>query len=102
MDKVKILVVCNYGMGTSTMAEIAISKALKAININAELQHTAIGELDSLRSWADIICISKNLEAAANLRPDEHVVSLVNIMDGPGIAKEIAVIVDEFFPGARG
>ena len=101
MIKIKILVVCNYGMGTSTMAELNIKKALVSENIKADLQHTSIGELDSLRNWADIICISKNLENAANLKPTEHVVSMVNIMDGPGIVKEIAKFVDEFYPEAR-
>ena len=50
---VHILFVCGMGMGTSTMAELGVKRNLVPLKITAELQHTSLGMMESLRDWAD-------------------------------------------------
>lgn len=71
------------------------------IGINAEVKHTAVGEMGSQSDWTDIIAISKKLAEGASFPADAHVIEVVNIMDGKGIAASIGKIVDEFYPEAR-
>ena len=49
-DQVNVLFVCGYGLGSSAVAEMLVKKGLVAEGVNAEVKHTAVGELNSLRS----------------------------------------------------
>lgn len=100
-NKVNILFVCGNGMGTSTMAEIGVKKNLSTHGIAANLQHTSSGQMESLRDWADIIVILKNLCKGVEEREGEHIIPVVNIMDGKGIASKINDIVIECYPSAK-
>lgn len=103
-DKVNMLFVCGYGVGSSAISEVIVKKALKELNINVELKHTAMGELVSYKDWADIIAISKKLVESVNLSDfkDKHVLEVVNIMDGKSIAGDVLKIVLEHYPDAKG
>ena len=46
-DKVNVLFVCGYGVGSSAISESIVKKALAADGINAEVKHTAVGEMCS-------------------------------------------------------
>lgn len=96
-----VLFVCGYGVGTSAMAAINVQKALKAERISAEVQHTSLGNMGSLKDWADVICIAVNLQQGVRFEPGKHIVTMINILDGPGIAGQIGKIVDEYYPGIR-
>lgn len=100
-NKINILFVCGNGMGTSTMAELGVKRNLVPLGIQANLQHTSLGQMESLRSWADIIVILKNLCKGVEERGGEHIIPVVNIMDGKGIAAKIDAIVAEYFPEAK-
>lgn len=100
-DKVHVLFVCGYGVGSSAISESIVKKALVAEGINAEVKHTAVGEMPSMKDWTDIIAISTKLAEGVTFQPEEHVIKVVNIMDGKGIAASISKIVDEYFPNAR-
>ena len=100
-DKIHVLFVCGYGLGSSAVAEMLVKKGLVAEGINAEVKHTAVGELNSLRDWADVVAISKKLAEGLKFDENTHLVEVVNIMDGHGIAKKIGEIVDAFYPAAR-
>lgn len=100
-DKVNVLFVCGYGVGSSAISESIVKKALVVEGINAELKHTAVGEMSSNHDWTDIIAISKKLAEGVTYPEGSHVIEVVNIMDGKGIAKSIGEIVDEFYPQAR-
>lgn len=100
-EKVNVLFVCGYGVGSSAISESIVKKALVTEGINAELKHTAVGEMSSYNDWTDIIAISKKLAEGVTYQPGAHVIEVVNIMDGKGIAKSIGEIVDEFYPEAR-
>lgn len=100
-DSINVLFVCGYGLGSSAVAEMLVKKGLIAENIKAEVKHTAVGEMNSLKGWADVVAISKKLAEGLDFDKNTHVVEIVNIMDGQGIAKRIGVIVDECYPEAR-
>jgi len=100
--KVNVLFVCGYGVGSSAMSETLVNRGLKNEKINAEVKHTSVGEMESMVDWADIIAISKMLAKGVQIgRSDVHMIEVVNIMDGNGIARQIAAIVDQFYPDAR-
>ena len=46
--------------------------------------------------------ILKNLASRITPKEGEHIIPVVNIMDGKGIAAKIDTVVTEFFPGAKG
>lgn len=100
-NKVHVLFVCGYGVGSSAISESIVKKALVAQGINAEVKHTAVGEMPSMKDWTDIIAISTKLAEGVSFDSSEHVIKVKNIMDGKGIAASIAEIVDEFYPDAR-
>ena len=58
--------------------------------------------MESLRDWADIIVILKNLFKQIKVNEGEFIIPVVNVMDGKGIAAEIEKIVDVHFPEAKG
>lgn len=99
-DKVHVLFVCGYGVGSSAISESIVKKALVTQGIHAEVKHTAVGEMPSMKEWVDIIVISTKLAEGVYFDSQEHVIKVVNIMDGKGIAASIHNIVLEFFPDA--
>lgn len=100
-DKINVLFVCGYGLGSSAMAEMLVKKGLVAEGINAEVQHTAVGEMGMFNSWTDIVVISKKLAEGITLPADKYLIEVVNIMDGAGIAKQVGELVDQHYPDAR-
>lgn len=101
-NKINVLFVCGMGMGTSTMAELGVKTNLNKLNIAANVQHTSLGQMESLREWADVIVILKNLFKQVQVKDGEFFIPVVNVMDGKGIAAQIETIVDEHFPQAKG
>ena len=100
-NKVNVLLVCGMGMGTSTMAELNLKKALKELNIEANLKHTSLGQMNSDRDWADIIFILKNLYNQIKVNEGEHIIPIVNIMNGKEMARQVNELIDEFYPEAK-
>ena len=100
-DKVNVLFVCGYGVGSSAISESIVKKALKNDGIEADLQHTAVGEINSYKDWTDIIAISTKLAEGVVFDSDTHVIKVVNVIDGKGIAKQIGEVVDQYYPQAR-
>ena len=76
-NTVHILFVCGMGMGTSTMAELGVKKNLVPLKISAQMQHTSLGMMESLRDWADIIVILKNLASRITPKEGEHIIPVV-------------------------
>ena len=60
-EKINILFVCGYGVGSSVMLQTVVKKALAKYNIAFEMEHTAAGEVGGFTDWADIYAISKKL-----------------------------------------
>ena len=88
-DSVNILFVCGYGLGSSSISEIMVEKAMKETGIACDLKHTALGEMSSYYNWVDIIAISKKLMQGVTPPEHVHMIEVVNIMDGKRIAQYI-------------
>lgn len=100
-NKVNVLLVCGMGMGTSTMAELNLKKALKEVNVEANLKHTSLGQMNADREWADIIFILKNLYNQIKVNEGEHIIPIVNIMNGKEMARQVDELVREYYPEAK-
>lgn len=102
-DKINILFVCGYGVGSSVMLKIVVEKALKRLNINAEMEHTAAGEASGYINWADIVAISKKLVDVIDLSAfkNKHIIQIENLMDGDSIGAKINEVVEKHFKEAK-
>lgn len=103
-DKINILFVCGYGVGSSVMLKIVVEKVLKKLNINAEMEHTAAGEASGYINWADIVAISKKLVDVIDLGTfkNKHIIQIENLMDGEKIGAQINEVVEKHFKEAKG
>jgi PTS system ascorbate-specific IIB component len=100
-EKINVLFVCGNGVGSSAMAEIIVSKSLKDLKISADVKHTSVGELGSMKEWCDIIIISKMLvRGIEDQLTEKPVIEVVNILDGKGIASKVMDVVLDKFPDA--
>ena len=99
-NKIHILFVCGYGVGTSVIMENNVRKALANKGIEAVMEHASGGEVSSYKGRADIIGVSKKLVSVVRLSPDDkvHVIEIVNLMDGNKIASQIEEIMKEHYP----
>lgn len=99
-EMVNVLFVCGYGVGSSAIAESILKKALVDLKVSAEVQHTAVGEMNSLKDWTDILVISTKLAEGIDFKDTDDVIQVVNVMDGKGIAAQILEIVNVKYPEA--
>lgn len=99
-SKINILFVCGYGVGSSVMLQTVVKKALAKYNFEAEMEHTAAGEVGGFTGWADIYAISKKLIDVVSLDPGhgQYLIPIENIMDGETIGKQIYDVVIKHFP----
>lgn len=100
-EKVNILFVCGYGVGSSAMSASMVQRGLNKLNVRAEVDHTAAGEVQNFSGWTDIAAVSKAFVATVgDTFSDKDVIEVENIMDGDGIAKDIYEIVKKKYPDA--
>lgn len=99
-NKVNILFVCGYGVGSSLMLKTVVGKALKEYNIENDMKHTAAGEASGYMEWADIVAVSKKLVDMISVGQNKYLIEIENLMDGATIGKQINEIVVAHFPDA--
>lgn len=99
-NKINVLLVCGYGVGSSLMLKTIVNNEMKKRKINAELKHIAAGEVSGYSDWVDVIVVSKKLSDIVSLNDDKALVEVVNLMDGATIGNEIEKIVRSKFPDA--
>lgn len=99
-DIINILFVCGYGVGSSAIAASILKKGLDELEVRSEVKHTAVGEMESMNSWSDIIVISTKLAEGIKFEENKLVIRVVNVMDGKGIAKIIRQIAEDRYQNA--
>lgn len=99
-EKIHILFVCGYGVGTSVIMENNVRRALDEKKIEAEMIHSSIGEVGGYLQWADIMGVSKKLVGAIEGFTNDkvHIIEIVNLMDGKYIADQVEEIMKTHFP----
>lgn len=100
-DKVNVLFVCGYGVGSSAMAATLVKRGLDKLGVQSDLKHTAAGEAQGYSDWVDVVAVSKAfVSSIRGSFEGKHMIEVENIMDGDGIASKIYDIVKEEFPNA--
>lgn len=101
-NKINLLFVCGYGVGSSVMLQTVVKKALAKYDFQfeVEMEHTAAGEVGGFTDWADIYAISKKLIDVVSLDPrnGQYLIPIENIMDGETIGKQIYAVIETNFP----
>ena len=86
--KLKLLVCCGNGAGTSMMIKLNVEKVIKKMGIDVQsIYHCAISEGKSLASQYDVVLCSKNFVPMFKQAEEKgtKIVGLINVMS----AKEI-------------
>ncbi|WP_202801030.1 PTS sugar transporter subunit IIB [Caloramator australicus] len=76
--KVKILVCCGNGLGSSFMLEMNVNKVLKELNLKAEVEHSDLASAKAIK--ADIYIATKDL-ANQMISLDGYVIILNSIIN---------------------
>lgn len=84
--KIKVLVVCGFGVGTSLILKMNIEKVLKANNINADVENTDITTAQSVS--ADIIFTSNELASTLESKTTVPIVVINNFLSNPEIEEK--------------
>ena len=96
--KLKLLVCCGNGAGTSMMIKLNVEKVIKKMGIDVQsIYHCAISEGKSLASQYDVVLCSKNFVPMFNQAEEKgtKIVGLKNVMSAKEIEEGlIAAIVN--------
>lgn len=91
----KILAVCQSGLGSSFMVQMNIQNVLKEENVQEDIQvdHADIGSATA--DSADYFFVEKTLKDALSGIPDEKLVLLNSLIDKKETKKHVNEILDE-------
>lgn len=79
MAKLKVLVACGAGMGSSQLLKMTASKVFKELNVDADISHCAIDEARSSAKQYDLLlCNDRFVET---MPAGANVIGLKNILD---------------------
>ncbi|OOF60123.1 PTS sugar transporter subunit IIB [Rodentibacter myodis] len=73
----KIMAVCGHGIGSSFMMEMNIKKALKKLDVEAEVNHTDLASVTI--DDADIFVMARDIAQSSSI-PAERVIVVKNIV----------------------
>lgn len=96
--KLKLLVCCGNGAGTSMMIKLNVEKAIKKIGIEVQsIHHCAISEGKSAASQYDIVLCSKNFVPmfADAEKKGTKIVGLKNVMSVKEIEEGLVAAIVE-------
>lgn len=94
MDKrIKILVVCGFGVGTSLILKMNIEKVLKQNGINAEVENTDITTAPSVH--ADMIFTSNELANTLKSKTNKPIVVINNFLSNGEIEEKGIPVIRE-------
>ncbi|MBF8808280.1 MAG: PTS sugar transporter subunit IIB [Enterococcus lacertideformus] len=91
----KIVAVCQSGLGTSFMVEMNIKQALQDLGKDLEqyeVNHTDVGSVSS--DMADYFFIEYSLKDTLYTIPDEKLIALQSIIDGEEVKEKLAKIIE--------
>lgn len=92
----KILAVCQSGLGTSFMVQMNIQAVLKAENVdtsNIQVNHSDVGSATS--NAADYFFVESTLASAVGTLPKDRVVLLKSLIDKDETKQHVNEILDK-------
>lgn len=79
MSKLKVLVACGAGMGSSQLLKMNAEKVFKELGVDVSINHCAIDEArSSARNYDLLICNDRFVET---INQDVKIIGLKNILD---------------------
>lgn len=79
VDTLKILTVCGMGLGSGLLLRMQVEKALRQLNVQADVEVSDMGSARALASTADVIVTSPELaQQLGQVKPP--VVTIVNFV----------------------
>ena len=91
----RIVAVCQSGLGTSFMVEINIKQALQDLGQELdqyEVSHTDVGSVSN--DMADYFFIEYSLKDTLYTIPEEKLIALQSIIDGEEVKEKVAAIIE--------
>lgn len=92
----KIIAVCQSGLGSSFMVQMNIQQVMQEEGINADsiqLEHSDVGSVTS--ESADYFFVESTLAGALSSIPEDKIVSLKSLIDKEEIKKHLNKILDK-------
>ena len=89
----RIVAVCQSGLGTSFMVEMNIKQALQDLGQELdqyEVSHTDVGSVSN--DMADYFFIEYSLKDTLYTIPEEKLIALQSIIDGEEVKEKVAAI----------
>lgn len=87
MSKLKVLVACGAGMGSSQMLKMTAEKVFKELGIEVSISHCAIDEARSSAKNYDLLLVNERF--VETIKPNDHVIGLKNILDKKEIREKL-------------
>ncbi|EOH89357.1 PTS lactose transporter subunit IIB [Enterococcus villorum] len=91
----RIVAVCQSGLGTSFMVEMNIKQALQDLGQELdqyEVSHTDVGSVSN--DMADYFFIEYSLKDTLYTIPEEKLIALQSIIDGEEVKEKVAAIIE--------
>lgn len=92
----KIIAVCQSGLGSSFMVQMNIQQVMQKEGVNADniqLEHSDVGSVTA--ESADYFFIESTLAGALSSIPEDKIVSLKSLIDKEEIKKHLNKILDK-------
>lgn len=87
----KILAVCGFGVGSSMILRMSIEKALKNLDINAEVENTDISSARGMT--ADLIFTSEELKGELESGASAPVIAVQKYMDVNEVQEKLSAFI---------
>lgn len=91
--KIKVLVVCGFGVGTSLILKMNIEKVLKENGIEADVENTDITTASSVSS--DVIFTSKEFVSTLKGKTDAPLIVINNFLSNAEIEEKGIPVIKE-------
>jgi ascorbate PTS system EIIB component len=86
----KVIAACGSGMGSSQLIKMKLEKVFKALNIEASIYHTNIGDAKSQANNYDVVVCSESLVGTfANAGKNIKVIGLKNLLSEKEITEKV-------------
>ena len=79
MSKLRVLVACGAGMGSSQMLKMQADKVFKELKVEVSMDHCDIDEARSSAKNYDLLIVNERF--VETIKPNDHVIGLKNILD---------------------
>lgn len=85
----KVMVACGNGMGSSMLIKMKVESIFKEHHVDAEIDHTSVGDATSSASNYDVVLCPLSFESSFNHGGTTKIVGLQNVLSGEEITDKL-------------